>query len=349
MQRAETSGDAEMPLDLANAALNDSKPGAAPAWTLPMQAAWAADVAAYARAVAAAGVNDAHAARLLEAYWQDYEKAWAVIGPDRARVMADLLTRDARNTGANDGRSSAFATPDASLAAANDWLAFIEKSGQLRHRARLNGSHDRVLALALSAAAPAPLEPLPVLRNARWIVQAARKTSLPPEVLAAIVDNEQSGGRLAYGLSSALRGVADTLALRAARQLGDSGPFGRLSRTIGLAQMSWQDALAQKPRFHALGLAFGVAFPRTEVEARVILGQPYANLLLSASRLRGYLNDASHRPNLDTAPYGVNAYAIGPAWHNRPDLASSGQTFPYEFNAFFKACLYAGYLGGTNG
>lgn len=347
VQRAETTGDADMPIVLANAALGpDARASVAP-WTPIMMRAWAQDVSAYAQAVATASVNEAHATRLLEAYWQDYSKAWAVIGAARTRVMADLLAREARNTAPNDGRASAFATPDASLAAAADWLTFIDKARDLRHLARMNGSTDRVLSLALAAAAPAPLEPLAVLQNAEWIEIVGRRSYLPPEVLAAIVDNEQSGGRLAYGLSSALRGIADTLALRAARQLGDSGVFGRVSKTIGLAQMSWQDAIAQRPRFHALGLAFGVPFPKTEVEARVILGQPYANLLLSASRLRGYLNEAYGRPSLDTTPYGANAYVVGPAWHNRPDLASSGQTFPYAFNAFFKACLYASFLGNA--
>jgi hypothetical protein len=301
--------------------------------------AWAPKAGGYLSALTKAGVSEARAARLLEQFWAVFSEATALLGVEVAAAAADVLTLEARASGDEDGRASSFATPEGSLTASGRWLDFIRKSRRILVVTPRTNSM-RPLALALAAISPYPLEPLPVLRNARWIKAAGDRTYIPGEVLAAIIDNEQSGGRLAYGLSSALRGIADTFALQEARHSGSSGLVGRLSRTIGLTQMSWEDALVQRSRFHSLGLAFGVPFPQTEAQVRVLLGQPYANALLAASRLRGYLNADRGYDRLATTPHGVRAYWAGPAWHNRPDLASSGQDSAYAFHGFWKSALY---------
>jgi hypothetical protein len=220
---------------------------------------------------------------------------------------------------------SAFSTPEAALEASESWLAAI---GALQR-----GRKPRLAGLPLDSSA--------VISHWGDLQAAANALRLPVGVLAAIVDNEQYGGNKALGLSRGLREVADGLAQGLAETTGSAGSAGLISRTLGLAQMSWEDALRQEGRlrhFHAWDPRW--PFPKTEAEARAALENPYLNLLFTASRLRGYLNEKLYLSPQDTRPLqGAWLYYLGPAWHNWPPGADEA-TWPYAFHAFFKGLLY---------
>ncbi len=205
-----------------------------------------------------------------------------LLGEEAARAYDRLLRLELRNQ--LSGKRSAFARPEDALKAAHRWILAIGQAVRGR---------------------PVHLEGLPtaphhVLPHAREIRAAASALRLPYGVLAAIVDNEQYGGDKALGLSRGVREVADTLA----EGLADTQGQAPLSRTLGLAQMSWEDALKQKARL----LRFGAwdplrPFPHTEAEAREALKDPYLNLLFTASRLRGYFNALLSLPRRTPAPW----------------------------------------------
>lgn len=307
-----------------------------PPLALGLTRAYAPQAAAYEEALDALRLSPRRKLRLLEDHFALYRRAHAVFGAAQANAMLRLLEAETRNQEAALGRRSVFSSPEAALANATRWLTFATSA--LHDRDRLS---ERELARRLHAESPAPMAPEVVFENARWIQRAANDAHLSPALLAAIVDNEQAGASLAYGLSGALRSFTDTAALRTAQIYGQSGMTGELSKTVGLAQMSWQDALGQERRLEALGVHLGVPFPQNESEARALLSRPYANLLLTASRVLGYLNNAAGvGPNSVVAHTDAWAYFLGPGWHNNPALASSGQTWPYAWNAFFKACVY---------
>jgi len=137
-----------------------------------------------------------------------------------------------------------------------------------------------------------------------------------------------------------VREVADGVALT----LGEA-PF---SRTLGLAQMSWEDALKQEARLRRFGAWDPLRpFPHTEAEARRALLDPYLNLLFTASRLRGYFNALLSLPPEDTRPLEDPwLYYLGPAWHNYPLRAQNLETWDDSFNGFFKGLLYQAVLEG---
>jgi len=177
-----------------------------------------------------------------------------------------------------------------------------------------------------------------VLPHAREIRAAAHALRLPFGVLAAIVDNEQYGGDKALGLSRGVREVADGVALELSVREGQA-PF---SQTLGLAQMSWEDALKQEARLRRFG-AWDPArpFPRREAEAREALLDPYLNLLFTASRLRGYFNALLGLAPGDTRPLEDPwLYYLGPAWHNYPLRAQNLETWEDSFHGFFKGLFY---------
>lgn len=246
--------------------------------------------------------------------------AQLLLGEEAARAVAWLLRLEVRNQA--EGKRSAFKTPLEALEKAEAWLHSI---GQAKRREAVN------------------LEGLPtapgyVLSHQEEIRAAAAALRIPAGVLAAIVDNEQYGGDKALGLSRGVREVADETALALAKQEGQA-PF---SRTLGLAQMSWEDTLRQKPRLERFG-AWDPArpFPKTETEAREALKDPYLNLLFTASRLRGLFNALYGLPTEDTRsledPW---LYYLGPAWHNYPFRAQNLETWEDSFHALFKGLLY---------
>ncbi len=249
-----------------------------------------------------------------------------LLGEEAARAYDRLLRLELRNQ--LSGKRSAFARPEDALKAAHRWILAIGQAVRGR---------------------PVHLEGLPtaphhVLPHAREIRAAASALRLPYGVLAAIVDNEQYGGDKALGLSRGVREVADTLA----EGLADTQGQAPLSRTLGLAQMSWEDALKQKARL----LRFGAwdplrPFPHTEAEAREALKDPYLNLLFTASRLRGYFNALLSLPPEDTRPLEDPwLYYLGPAWHNYPLRAQNLETWEDSFHGFFKGLLYQVVLEG---
>ncbi len=271
--------------------------------------------------------------RLLEAHFLLYRQARAVIGVAQADALMRLLALETRNQDPARARRSVFGSPEAALDNASRWLGVIAQAERAPTGPTLNQR--------IASEAPVPMVPDVVLANARWIRRAAAAAHLPPALLAATVDNEQAGAHVAYGLAGALRDLTDTVALRTTQMYGASGLAGHLSQTVGLTQMSWQDALLQRQRLEALGVRLGVPFPENEGEARDLLQRPYANLLLAGSRMRGYLNYVEGRAANSSAPHpDAWLYFVGPGWHNNPALASSGQVWPYAWNAFFKACLY---------
>ena len=297
---------------------------------------YAPQLAAYQAALNALKVSARRRLQLLEDHFALYRRARDLFGAAQAGALLRLLTAEIRNQQPALGRRSVFSSPEAAQENVDRWLTF---SWQALHT--LDRRRPGVLARQLDARSPAPLAANVVFRQARWIRRAALAARLPPAALAAIVDNEQAGTSLAWGLSGLLRDAVDAEALRTSEVYGRSGLAGELSNTIGLTQMSWQDALGQQSRLNALKVHLGVPFPTTEPQARELLSRPYANLLLAASRLRGYLNHTAGLPPDSTAPHdGAWTYYLGPGWHNSPALASSGQTWPYAWNAFFKACLY---------
>jgi hypothetical protein len=273
--------------------------------------------------------------RLMEQHYDLYRQARVLYGPAQASALMRLLTVETGNQAAGLARRSVFSSPEAALANARDWLTFT------RHVLDERAGGRRDLARLIESGSPVPMAPEVVLRHARWIRRAANHTNLPRGALAAVVDNEQAGASLAYGLSGLLRDFTDTAALRATQVYGRSGWTGELSKTVGIAQMSWQDALGQRQRLRAMGVHLGVPFPQDEEESRTLLARPYANLLLTSSRMVGYLNRTEGVGANSVLPHtDAWVYFLGPGWHNNPALASGGETWPYAWNAFFKACLY---------
>ncbi|WP_424951741.1 hypothetical protein [Deinococcus sp.] len=269
---------------------------------------------------------------LSEEHFRLYLRAAPLLGTARTDALLGMLSSEIRNQNPGRSRRSVFSSPEAALGNVQDWLRYLSWA--------LAGARG---AAALGAAAPAPLAASVVLGHSRDILAAANAAHLAPGMLAAIVDNEQSGQGRLYGLAGLLRNLTDTVALRTSEAYGESGLSGDLSQTVGLAQMSWQDALGQRARFHELGMSLGrVPFPTDEPEARQALSDPRAGLLLTASRLVGYLDvqeGEAARPHTS-----AQTYFTGPGWHNNPALLSSGQTWPYAWNGFFKACLYGALL-----
>ncbi len=267
------------------------------------------------------------------------ETARDVIGSERTLALRELLNRNVPE-GAPMANLPGFDSRRAEIQAVWRWLMFIRGVHDARAQLKTMALRDRTMALASNA--PFPLEPRAVLEHRAEIWWAARAAKLPPEVLAAIVDDEQSGANLMLGLSGALRALADGLALTEARLTGRSSLSGGFSMTLGIAQMSWRDAMGQRARLDAMNARFEPRVPTSELEMRASLERPDANLMLTASRLRGYLNASLHRPSLDVRAFPSGWAALeGPLWHNRPDLARARQVNAYAFHAFFKACLYA--------
>lgn len=243
-----------------------------------------------------------------------------LLGKEAARAYDRLMRLELKNQ--RLGKRSAFPEAKAALLAAQRWVEAIGQA-QRGHRVSLEGL---------------PTAPHHVLPYAREIRAAAFALGLPYGVLAAIVDNEQYGGDKALGLSRGVREVADGLA----QSLAEAQGHAPLSRTLGLAQMSWEDALKQGDRLQRFG-AWDPAkpFPKTESEARNALEDPYLNLLFTASRLRGYFNALLGLPKEDTRPLRDPwLYYLGPAWHNYPLRAQNLETWPDSFHGFFKGLFY---------
>ncbi|WP_425148266.1 hypothetical protein [Deinococcus sp.] len=281
-------------------------------------------------------VGEGRRVALSEEHFALFLQAWPLLGAARSAALLEMLSAEIRNQNPARARRSVFSSPEAALGNVEVWLGYLRWAtlppGSSAPRAGLHGAAE------LEAAAPVPLAARTVLAHAPDIRAAASAAHLAPGMLAAVVDNEQSGQGRLYGLAGLLRNLTDTAALRTSQSLGESGLSGDLSQTVGLAQMSWQDALLQRPRFRELGMNLGQPFPLDEAEAREALANPRANLLLTASRMVGYLDEQEGkraRPHA-SAP----TYFTGPGWHNNPALLSSGQTWPYAWNGFFKACLY---------
>nr|WP_223903542.1 hypothetical protein [Thermus thermophilus] len=249
-----------------------------------------------------------------------------LLGAEAARAYDRLLRLELRNQ--LSGKRSAFARPEEALGAARRWVLAI---GQAVRKGPVNLEG-------------LPTAPHHVLPHAREVRAAAYALGLPPGVLAAIVDNEQYGGDKALGLSRGVREVVDALAEELAKTQGQAP----LSRTLGLAQMSWEDALKQEARLRRFGAWDPLRpFPRTEAEAREALQDPYLNLLFAASRLRGYFNALLSLPPEDTRPLEDPwLYYLGPAWHNYPLRAQNLETWEDSFHGFFKGLLYQVVLEG---
>ncbi|UQN06424.1 hypothetical protein [Deinococcus sp. QL22] len=284
-------------------------------------------------------VSERRRLRLSELHYQTYLQASRTLGRARANAVMRLLDTEIRNQNPALSRRSVFGSPEAALNNVQGWLAFLDWAEGTR-------PGDRVLARQ----APVPIAPRIVRANRANIVRATNALHLTPGGLAAILDNEQAGARSGLGLSGWLRTFTDTVALRATEAYGSSGATGRLSRTVGLTQMGWEDAVGQSERLRSLNVTLNGPYPTDEAQSRAALNSPHDHFLLSASRLRGYLlASLPIRPDPYADPlspltqaYLTDAWAnfLGPAWHNNPALASSGQTWPYAWNAFFKACLY---------
>ncbi|MFB9994156.1 hypothetical protein ACFFLM_19550 [Deinococcus oregonensis] len=300
---------------------------------------YALTTASFQQALADVRVSERRRLNLTAAQYQTYLQARHTLGRARASALMRLLDTEIRNQNPALSRRSVFGSPEAALSNVQDWLAFLAWANTTR-------PGDR----ALARQAPVPIAPQIVRLNRQNIVRATNALHLTPGGLAAILDNEQAGGRSGLGLSGWLRAFTDTVALRATEAYGSSGATGRLSRTVGLTQMSWEDATRQADRLRLLNVTLNGPYPTDEAQARAALNSPYDHFLLSASRLRGYLlASLPDKPEPDTDPLDpaiqsslTDAWAnfLGPAWHNNPALASSGQTWPYAWNAFFKACLY---------
>lgn len=306
---------------------------------LPARTGSHAEVSGYARsaqgfqhALDSLQVGERRRVSLSEAHFDLYLQAFFLLGQSRSNALMDLISSEVRNQNPGISRRSVYSSPEAALNGARQWLRYLSWA-----------LHSPRGAAALEAGAPVPLAPRVVLAHAHDILAAASAAHLAPGMLAAIVDNEQSGQSRLYGLAGALRTLTDTAALRTSEAYGESGLSGNLSQTVGLAQMSWQDALGQRARFHELGMSLGgVPFPTGEASARKALQDDRAGLMLTASRLVGYLDEQegkAARPHTS-----AQTYFTGPGWHNNPALLSSGQTWPYAWNGFFKACLYGALL-----
>jgi hypothetical protein len=294
--------------------------------------AYAASVQGFQQALDDLQVGERRRVTLSEQHFQLYLQAAPLLGQARTTALMELLSNEIHNQNPGLSRRSVFSSPEAALNDAQSWLRFLSWALQ-----RPRGAAE------LALAAPVPLAPSTVLGHAQDIRAAASSAHLAPGMLAAIIDNEQSGQGRLYGLAGFLRDLTDTAALRTSEAYGESGLSGNLSQTVGLAQMSWQDALGQRNRFHELGMSLGgLPFPTSEADARLALQDARAGLMLTASRLVGYLDEQEGK---DARPHtSAHTYFTGPGWHNNPSLLSSGQTWPYAWNGFFKACLYGALL-----
>lgn len=255
-----------------------------------------------------------------------------LMGDDGAAATARLLRAEFLNQSLR--RPATYAEPEAALEEAQRWLNAL---AVLKH-----GGYPDLSGL--------PIAPRHVLPFSLDLTNAAAAMGIPKGILAAIVDNEQMGGDKALGLSRGIREVANQIAQDLAQTAGTSGGVGAVSHTVGLAQMSWQDALKQESRIRAFG-AWDPQQPflRNEAEARIALTNPYLNFLLTASRLRGYLNSKLGLAPNDTRPLsGHWLYYLGPAWHNWPPGADAVATWPYAFHGFFKGLLYESLLSIQN-
>ncbi len=267
-----------------------------------------------------------------------------LLGAERTQTLNDLLGRNVPE-GVPMANLSGFDSRRAELEAVWNWLNLIRVVRASRSQLEAMTIQNR--AIWLEENTPFPLEVRPFFEHRAELKHAAQAANLPPEILAAIVDNEQSGARLAFRLSGVARVIADGLALTEARATGRSSVMGGFSSTLGLAQLSWRDAIQQRARLRAMGVRFVPSFPTSEPEMRALLEHEDANLMLTASRLRGYLNASLNRPSLDLRDVSRGWASLeGPLWHNRPDLARTHRVNAYGFHAFFKACLYAVLLEG---
>ncbi|MER3555896.1 MAG: hypothetical protein C4331_16550 [Meiothermus sp.] len=265
---------------------------------------------------------------LVERFLLVKASAALLIGQEGAGALARVLRAEFLNQALR--RPSTYADPEAALGEAENWLRalYALKHGQYPD---LKG-----LPVALEHVLPFQLD----------LTNAAAAIGVPKGILAAIVDNEQMGGDKALGLSRGVREVADQIAANLAKSTGTSGGAGAVSHTVGLAQMSWQDALRQEARIRAFG-AWDPEQPflQNEEEARAALTNPYLNFLLTASRLRGYLNSKLGLDSDDTRTIsGYWLYYLGPAWHNWPPGADAVATWPYAFHGFFKGLFYESLL-----
>jgi hypothetical protein len=266
------------------------------------------------------GLEPSRREAIVREYLSLKASAQILTGHPGARAVSRLLRLEFYNQSRN--RPSAFGRPEEALAASRRWLEAI---GALK---RGQPPDTRDLPLALERVLPYRQE----------IGQAAQRLHFPSGVLAAIVDNEEYGGGKALGLSRGIRSLADGLAESLSESTGSAGP---LSRTLGLAQMSWEDALKQQRRLKRFAAWPYASFPRTELEARQALEDPVKNLLLTASRLRGYFNAALGLSWSNTRYLaGHWLYYLGPAWHNWPTGARQQATWPYAFHGFFKGMFY---------
>ncbi len=261
---------------------------------------------------------------LVERFLEVKGAASLLMDQEGVRAVSRVLRAEFLNQALH--RPATYSDPGAAMDEAWNWLAAIH--------ALKRGDYPDLKGL--------PIAPQYVLPFQLDLTNAAAAMRLPKGILAAIVDNEQMGGDKALGLSRGVREVADQLAENLAKNAGSSGGAGLVSHTVGLAQMSWQDALKQEPRIRAFG-AWDPTQPflRNEDEARVALNNPYLNFLLTASRLRGYLNSKLGLDSNDTRTIsGHWLYYLGPAWHNWPPGADAVATWPYAFHGFFKGIFY---------
>jgi hypothetical protein len=255
-----------------------------------------------------------------------------LMGDDGAIATARLLRAEFLNQALR--QRATYTEPEAALRAAGRWLAVLATLKR--------GGYPDLAGL--------PVAPGHVLPFSLDLTNAAAALGVPKGILAAIVDNEQMGGDEAMGLSRGVREVADQIAQDLAQSTGTSGGAGAVSHTVGLAQMSWQDALRQEGRIRAFG-AWDPEQPflQNEAEARAALTNPYLNFLLTASRLRGYLNSKlGLDPNETRSIGGHWLYYLGPAWHNWPPGADAVATWPYAFHGFFKGLFYESLLSIQN-
>ncbi|GGJ30770.1 hypothetical protein [Deinococcus roseus] len=272
--------------------------------------------------------------KLLALHWKLFLVSRHALGKAKTSALLKLLEKEILNQDVTAGRRSVFNSPEVAMEQAMGWLNFLN--------AAQNRSFKTPQALwnFLENQAPLRLAVQQVLAERVGILRAARAFHFPPAALAGLVDNELAGTDSAYGLAGKLRDFTDVMALRNAQLYGSSGITGNLSRTVGIAQMSWEDSLLQEERFRAFGLLVK-HFPRNEAQARLQLLKPEQNLLFTASRLRGYLNAALGLGPLNTQIVtGAEVYFLAGSWHNSPSKAQSGYTWAYAWNAFFKSCLY---------
>lgn len=272
--------------------------------------------------------------KLLQSHWHLFLVSRRTLGPAKTAALLKLIAREVSNQDVTAGRRSVFNSPEVALEQAHNWLNFLHA---VQNRPFQN--HQELYAF-LEEQAPLRLAPEQILRYRVSIMRAARAFHFPAAALAGLVDNELSGTDSAYGLAGKLRDFTDVIALRNAQLYGSSGVTGNLSRTVGIAQMSWEDSLLQENRFQAFGVA-RFRFPQNEAQARTLLLKPDQNLLFTASRLRGYLNAALGLSSLDTQIVtNAEVYFLAGAWHNSPERAQLGHTWGYAWNGFFKSCLY---------